>query len=89
MHRSEVDDGIGCDVVLVQSPAGFVEPNAVLWPPHGVVRPIHGNVWKKKKKSRLNNITEWNSSMLISYRTNCSRNALHFPNAFMYRCSFE
>ena len=44
VHGCEVDQSICGDVVLVQGPPGLVKPNVLLWPPHGVIGPIHGNI---------------------------------------------
>ena len=37
VHWGEVDEGVGCDVVLVQRPPRLVQPDILLRPPHCVV----------------------------------------------------
>ena len=37
VHWGEVDDGVRVDVVLVQRPAGLVQPLVLTGPPDGVV----------------------------------------------------
>ena len=46
VHRGEVEEGVGRHVVLVQGPTGLVQPDVLLRPPHGVVGPVHRDVWK-------------------------------------------
>ena len=53
VHRGEVDEGVGRDVVLVQRPPRLVQPDVLLGPPHRVVRPVHGNVWKKRGRGDI------------------------------------
>jgi len=32
----------------------FVKPNIFFWPPHGMIRPIHGNIYGKKNEKNIN-----------------------------------
>ena len=51
MHWREVDEGVGRDAVPVQRPPRLVQPDILLRPPHRVVRPVHGNVCKKRENN--------------------------------------
>lgn len=50
VHGCEVDQRVRRDVVLIECPTGLVQPDVPLWPPHGMVRPVHGNVCKEKEE---------------------------------------
>ena len=54
VHGREFNVGIGRDIVLVQGPAGLVQPDVALRPPHGMVGPVHGNVCKREERKKSN-----------------------------------
>ena len=56
-----MDDSVGCDIVLIKGPSGFVQPNILFRPPHCMIWPVHGNIWKSKQSFTLNSgsVEEW------------------------------